>query len=424
MKNLVAHLLCVLFSLPALSQQADTIKKTDATKFRCLPPVMPVPGYNKYDGFQLGIGFGNFLSGKKKFIFYGAPAYAFNSKKITGYAGASYLWDSAFTQPIFRSIELGINGGTFSINEGRDSGSKKIFADVYRIAPRIRFTFNAPADVENYLELKVYIIGERNFDYLLSSQDSLYHPVRGKTKVQTIREVNYSYAKIRKLFPYDFSLRMQDAKSFYRINANMHYFFNYLNKGGVQMRLFASKFGYIGGKTPEKTNETLRYQPKLTAVTGYEDYTYSNYFIGRNEFDGFASQQVMMRDGGLKLRTDLFQDLQGKSDDWVASMNLNTTIPGKIIPKNFPLKIFLDVGTYAGLWKKDSPDSRFLYVAGLQLSVLKDLLNVYVPVMYSKKFRDNLSSVPEENKLLKKISFSIDIHRLNLRRFNGLNTNP
>ncbi|WP_315816467.1 hypothetical protein [Paraflavitalea speifideaquila] len=76
----------------------------------------------------------------------------------------------------------------------------------------------------------------------------------------------------------------------------------------MQVRVFAAKFGYIGGKTNDKVSRAYLYQPKLTAVRGDEDYTYSNYFIGRSEFDGFASQQIMMRDGGLKLRTDLFQD--------------------------------------------------------------------------------------------------------------------
>jgi hypothetical protein len=43
----------------------------------------------------------------------------------------------------------------------------------------------------------------------------------------------------------------------------------------------------------------------------------------------------MMRDGGLKIRTDMFQDLQGRSDNWVSSLNINTSIP-KILPPQFP----------------------------------------------------------------------------------------
>ncbi len=86
-------------------------------------------------------------------------------------------------------------------------------------------------------------------------------------------------------------------------------------------------------------------------MRGYEDYTYSNYFIGRNDQEGIGNQQIMMRDGGLKIRTDLFQDLQGRSDNWIASMNFNTTLPAKMFPIELPLRLFLDVGTYSDAWK-------------------------------------------------------------------------
>jgi len=182
----------------------------------------------------------------------------------------------------------------------------------------------------------------------------------------------------------------------------------------MNLRVFAAKFGYIGSLNSTEKFATTRYQPKLTAVRGEEDYTYSNYFIGRNSFDGFTSNQIMMRDGGLKLRTDLFEGLQGRSENWVASLNLNTSIP-KIFPVNIPLKIFFDAGTYAEAWDADNPNPRFLYVAGLQLSLLRGLINIYAPLLYSKQFRDQLKSVPEENTFVKKLSFSIDIQHFTAR---------
>jgi hypothetical protein len=221
----------------------------------------------------------------------------------------------------------------------------------------------------------------------------------------------------RNLYPYDGQLQIQQGSDFYRAAFTGNYFFNYSKGGGMNLRLFTAKFGYIGSKTSEKEFETSVYQPKLTALRGDEDYTYSNYFFGRNEHDGFASQQIMMRDGDLKLRTDLFQGLQGRSDNWVASMNLNTTLPNKLFPFKLPIKIFLDVGTYAEAWDKNSTSSRFLYVSGLQLSILKNIINVYAPILYSKEFKDQLKTVPEENTFFKKISFSIDLQKINSRKY-------
>jgi hypothetical protein len=250
----------------------------------------------------------------------------------------------------------------------------------------------------------------------MDHDDSLYYPALGKTNTRYLNQLTFQLTDYRKLYPYDVQLQLQQGAGFYRANATGYYYFNYPKGGGMQVRLFASKFGYLGARTSEKIAATYVYQPKLTAVRGNEDYTYSNYFIGRSEFQGAASQQVMMRDGGLKLRTDMFSGLQGRSDNWIASMNFNTTLPNKLLPLKLPLRVFVDVGTYADAWKKDAETSRFLYVAGLQVSLLKDLLNVYVPIFYSKEFRDNLKTVPEENTFGKRISFSFDIQRLNLRK--------
>src|SRR5437868_6802073 len=112
--------------------------------------------------------------------------------------------------------------------------------------------------------------------------------------------------------------------------------------------------------------------------------------MGRNENEGFYSQQIMMRDGDLKLRTDIFQGLQGRSDNWVAAINLSSTLPRQIVPEWIPLKVFLDMGTYADAWENDPPTSHFLYVGGLQLSLLKNVIRIYAPIIYSKDFRDQL----------------------------------
>ena len=165
---------------------------------------------------------------------------------------------------------------------------------------------------------------------------------------------------------------------------------------------------------------TYAYQPKLTAVRGNEDYTYSNYFIGRNDYEGFNSHQIMMRDGGLKIRTDLFQNLQGRSDNWIAALNFTTTLPASVIPPKLPLRLFFDAGTYAEAWITKNNSSRILYVGGLQLSLAKETINIYLPVIYSRVFGDSFRSVPETNKFADKISFSIDLQQLP-RKINALN---
>jgi hypothetical protein len=279
------------------------------------------------------------------------------------------------------------------------------------------FNNKNPRSAETWsLDFRSYQIGEKDFTYKLAVSDSNYYPTENNYQTRYLNQLTLATENYRSLYPYDAQLQFQQAKDFYRLNLTSNYFFNYPNKGGMNIRLFAAKFGYIGGRSAADELNTFRYQPKLTAVRGSEDYTYSDWFYARNESEGFNGQQIMMRDGGLKLRTDIFQGLQGRSDNWVASMNFTTTLPDKLFPVKLPVKVFFDVGTYAEAWEKDAGTSRFLYVGGLQLSLFKNIVHFYAPIVFSREFRDNLKTVPEEYKFFKRLSFSIDIHTLSVRK--------
>ncbi|MEO7265536.1 MAG: hypothetical protein ABIW38_11515, partial [Ferruginibacter sp.] len=206
-----------------------------------------------------------------------------------------------------------------------------------------------------------------------------------------------------------------------RLNFTGNYFFNYPAKGGLNIRLFAGKFIYTSDKTFTTQFETDRYHLNMSGAKGYEDYTYSNYFIGRNEFEKFSSQQIMIRDGGFKVRTDLLSNKIGKTDDWLAAVNFTTTIPSSVnpfelMPFKLPIKAFLDLGSNAEGWKKDAPSGRFLYDAGLQLSLFNNVLNIYFPLLYSKVYKDYFKSTITEKRFLKNISFSIDVQNLSLKK--------
>jgi hypothetical protein len=129
----------------------------------------------------------------------------------------------------------------------------------------------------------------------------------------------------------------------------------------------------------------------------------------------------MMRDGGFKVRTDLLADKIGKTDDWLMAVNFVSDIPDNfnplsILPFRIPLKLFLDVGTYADTWQRDFKGSKILYNAGLQIPLLKNTVHIYVPLLYSKVYREYINSTVAGNKLMKTISFSIDIQNLSLKK--------
>ncbi|MCE3282502.1 MAG: hypothetical protein K0Q66_1239, partial [Chitinophagaceae bacterium] len=378
--------------------------------------VLPALGVNMYDKLMLGAMVHNYQLALSRVRFMAAPLYATGSKKLNGIGQLSF---HQYSPGKINEWSLGINGATFSTNQGVDSNGAKVFSGVSRLVPAFRLHLknrDYRSLAHTWLDLKSFIITEQGFNYVVKQSEGISYPEEGARKTRYVNQLSLNSENHRALYPYRYQLQLQQGKEFLRAAATLHYFFNYAVGGGMNMRVAAVKFGYIGGKTPAKEANTLNYQPKLTAVRGNEDYTYSNYFVGRNEFEGAASQQIMERDGNLKIRTDIFQDLQGRSDDWIAAVNLSTTIPKKLLPIPVPLKVFADAGTYADAWKKEASVSRFLYVAGLQLSLFHDLLNVYAPLIYSREFSNSLKTVPEENKLLRKISFSINIQNFSLRK--------
>ncbi len=378
--------------------------------------IMPLPAYNAYDGFMAGPLVHNYSIPVTRFRFAVLPLYGFKSGKIRGLGRADYTW---YKSGKIERIRVGISGAAFSMNTGTDSTQQTIQAGFRKIVPSVRIIFSTSplSTIEKYLEWKTFIISEQQFSYKQHSIDSMYYPYLTGRENRYINQLEFRLSDYRKLYPWSVSLQVQQAENFMRSDLNARYFFNYKKHGGLSVRFFAASFAHLT-TDPAKRIASFRYQPKLTAVRGNEDYTYSNFFTGRNEFEGFHAQQIMDRDGGLKLRTDLFSGLQGRSDKWVAAINLNTTIPD-IFPVKIPFKLFFDAGTWAQAWNDEAVSSRFLYTGGIQLSLFNDLLNIYAPLVYSKVFKDNLQSVPDENRLGRRISFSVDIHRLNLKKISS-----
>ena len=391
-------------------------RNTDKYNYINLSPAI---GYNKYDGAMAGLLIHNYDLPPNAFQYLLAPLYGTNSHQFDGLGRASYTW---YPSSHFQKIETGLAAEKFSTLSAVDSNNHKLFGGFYKFAPFIRLNFrnaSARSTQQAWIEWKTFLIGEKEpGDYVRKSTDSLSYP--GSVSKYNFRYLNQLSARIgdtRALYPYAALLQLQQADRFYRINFTGSYFFNYEKGGGLDLRLFAAKFGYLGGNSASLN--LSRFQPKLTGVTGDDDYTYSNYFFGRNEYTGFASQQIMIRDGALKIRVPNFPFLEGRSDNWVSSLNLTTTLPASIVPSWLPLRAFLDIGTYAGAWQQDPLTSHFLYVGGLQLSLLHDVLHFYIPLVYSSDFSDQLKTLPDQNTFWKKLSFSVNIQDFTIRKFAG-----
>ena len=387
------------------------IGKPDADKKYNYLSLAPAIGFNTYDKFMIGGLIHNYTLPFRKLQFIVAPVYATGSKQMNGIGRATYSW---YPDNIFEKIEAGISGEKFSMNAYTDSSGKTTYLQFSKLAPYIRFVFgntDIRSRLTRFVQFKIYNINNEQLNFYWDSA-GMKNRYNVHKKGITLGQLRYVAGNSRVLYPYRWELKFEMSKDFGRIVHTGDYFFNFpLNGGGLNVRWFAGKFFYVGDKTSAKRFAADAYALNMSTPKGYEDYTYSNYFLGRNEFEGFFSQQVMMRDGGFKVRTDLLSNKTGKTDDWLGALNLTASIHKKI-----PVKIFADFGTYSEAWKTEDA-SRILFDAGLQVSLFRDIFNLYIPVVYSKEYRDYYRSYPG-NKFWQRISFSIDIQNISFKKIN------
>lgn len=383
--------------------------------------IAPMIGGNYYDKLTVGLLINNYQLPVNRFNFFLAPQFATGSKQFNYSGGLSH---NTFTKRSWLEITTSIF--KYTVDDFKPSNADKIYQNVLRVTPSVKYTlYNKDVRSKQRwtFQARSFFLNEDGLSFkTIPVPGGTVDLVEKTTVASNINQLKITTNDSRVLYPYELNLTIDQGKDFVRAGFTANYYLNYANrKGGIDARLFAGKFFYTTDKTFIKQYETDRYHLNMSGAKGYEDYTYSGYFIGRNEFEGYRSQQIMQRDGFFKVRTDLLSDKIGKTDDWLLALNLSGNIPDAInilnvLPVKIPLKFFADIGTYAEAWKDNPATGRFLYDAGLQLPIANGLVNIYVPILYSKVYSNYFKSTLGEKRFWKTISFSIDIQKLQLNK--------
>lgn len=364
--------------------------------------LLPAVGYNKYDGTMLGGMVHTYQLPQNRFNFLAAPLYATASKRFTGVGRLEYnTWKPNYFW------QASVSGVTYTRDAWLHFINRDWYARMIRIVPSLHFGYwgdDFRSTRRWDFVLRAILLQEQSF--IAQNTGTLDNPVYEMTIPNTktnLLQFQATVSDSRALYPYSANITIDQGKDFLRAGLTGKYFFNYSGSAhnGIQARLFAGKFFYLATQTFAKESELSRYNLSLSAPTGAYDFTYSDYFVGRNEYSGWMSQQTMERDGFMKVRTPYRSEVIGLSDNWIAALNLTGDIP------KTPLKIFVDFGTYDALWQDLPPAGRFLYDAGVELSLAHSLVNIYVPLLYNSVFRNDYKNVP--NYFWKTLSFNINL---------------
>ncbi len=398
-----------------------SLKETNKYNYVSLAPAV---GYNYYDGFMVGGLVHNYQLPLNKLNFLIAPVYATGSKQLNGAARFSY---SVFSK--WKWIDVSLSGTKYSINEFTQYNGEKLYFGLTRIVPSVKYTLynkDLRSTQRWIFQARDFILTEEGFgDFnTVATPTDTFYVANKKNTTTNLAQAKISVSDNRKLYPYDATLTIDAGESFLRAGFTGNYFFNYKQDNkGIGARFFAGKFFYLQQKTLLSKSENSRYLLSLSGPHGNEDYTYSDYFIGRSEQEGGLSQQLMQRDGFFKVSTPFLSDPVGKTDDWLLSLNVWGDIPDeinplKVLPFTLPVQIFADLGTYSDVWKAETATGRFLFDAGIKISIVHSAFNVYLPLVYSKVFRNYYQSFYPEKRFAHTIAFGFDLQQLQPNKLN------
>lgn len=371
--------------------------------------VAPAVGYNMYDGLQAGLLLHNLSWPETKLKYALAPLYGFRSKQFNGAGSVSY---SFYPKNTFKEIFLQVDAKSFHYDEADLNIPEPIFARYLKVAPSLNFILKEPvktSPVSRTLTLKGYFINEDQFEYPQDPTDTAASPrhiaIKGEQQSNFYGQISYLHRNDRTFNPFSYRIEAHGGEAFAKVQVEGNLKINYhVKKKALYIRLYGGKYFEFDEKS------SSRYWLNST-YTGVNDYLYNDTYIGRSEREGFGIRQISMREGGLKIPTPLYASPLGRSDNWLAAINLKTDLP----LKRLPVRLFADISTFADAGKLNPSGSKVLFDAGVEIYVF-DVVNIYIPLVMSKDFNDYRKSISGKTGLLDNISFSIDLRNINWLR--------
>lgn len=365
--------------------------------------ILPAGGWNVYDGFMIGPVVSNSFFPVRKFEFDLAPFYAFNSKNLTGTGSVRYNYfpENGFA----RRYTLGISARTFAYEDVRYRNSGNQFTErqstYLRMNPFLELRLrnkDFTSSVRQLIRFDMIGLNKEDVDFNNYINDSTrYGKIIDVT--EEFYRLNYFYTNNRTLDPYSFKLSGETHKEFSKISGEFNYRFSYKSsKKGLDIRLFAGTMLNDDESSPYGFSLSDRNGPGNT-----NDYSFDNLYFGRTESEGIWSQQFALKHGAFRVFSPL-----GANRQWIAAMNISSTIPGSL-----PLRLYADFGTFneAKSQLKDIFDinSSIVYNAGIVLEL--GFMSINFPLIKSKDIRE-YQELNEIN-FMEQISFVLNLQALN-----------
>ena len=378
--------------------------------------LLPLPMYNKYDGFMLGVFAYNNILPMRNWQYILSPVFAFGSKSLVGMAEVAYNHVPSQHRP-YQRLTISLSLRSFHNQNNSIYNYQTRYTRLNNIIelelPRTKQ--NSKIKQELTLQNLVFAIERPNFTSIVRP-DTLYFVVNSKsTQWRSTHRLQYAYANKRKLNPYSFNTILEYAnyKSFaqtqhyLKMSAELNHKFMYNAHSAADIRLFAAGFAY-------HSDRNFGAFPLQVTSRNQNDYQYDNLYLGRNQQTGFFSQQIALQDAGFK--TLLPQSVgDGHTNKFLVAANFKTAIPLKlgIGAKWIRIKPYLDVAYFVNSEPSvqiTSIAQTLFYNGGLMIDVVNGAAGIYFPMFSNQALSNMLQS---RGNYWTRISFSVNTQLLN-----------
>ena len=349
--------------------------------------ILPAVGWNNYNKYMLGAMIYNDLAPVTNLTYRLIPMYSYTSTNIAGSMAISYKLP--IRSDIFRNIKLNFDAKQYAFTESNK--------------------FNRFAGNINFLLLNTFPDGIKNNINISSvlATNLLSRITTDKEKLTPYYKIQYQSQRNKLIAPYNYNISLEISDGFAKSTFTGKYKINYnTSKKGFEISGFAGKFLY------NKTNNPF-YNFRLSGISGIHDYTYQNLFLGRTETDisNILSHQFVSPDGTFKTANYI------QSNDWLISINASTSLPTKA-----PFKLYASIATYKYVASIEN-NKLFSYEAGLEMFIVKDKIQIFFPLLYSKSINNMLFYTTTN--YFQKIRFTFNINEIfstkYLKTFKDLN---
>lgn len=326
-----------IFNKPIQFRFLQDIEDPSYTQVFFIPEVE----FNVYDGFLLASKFYNKTFIKRNFQYNLSPAYGFKSNKLLGSASISYR--QQLSDYGLYKVQYGVNGSMFSY------APDLLFK---RFSSSVGFYFR-PEDLRSNKKQRLLL---RNIN-VFRDRD-IENPV--VTPDYSVFNVRYGYSDFNLINFLGYTVDYQISKNFSKLSTTVNYRKLFLNNRQLNLRLFAGSFLF---NDTEKDGNFFSF-----ALDRPTDYLFDYSYLGRSEDTGLVSQQIILAEGGFKSQLEY-----PFANQWITTFNANTNLWNWIYA-------YGDVG----LVKNKNISPKFVYDAGVRLSLVADYFEVFFPVVSNK----------------------------------------